>query len=67
MSETFYRTFSEKHLTGFGGARRVRVERSRFALLMRYAKPPGRFLEIGPGQGAIAALAVQAGWEVLCH
>jgi SAM-dependent methyltransferase len=63
MADTFYRTFSEKRLTAAGGARRGRIERARLALLMRYAKPPGHLLEIGPGQGTLAALAVGAGWQ----
>jgi SAM-dependent methyltransferase len=63
MTDTFYRTFSEKHLTGVGEARRGRIERARLALLMRHAAPPGRLLEIGPGQGSLAALAVEAGWQ----
>jgi len=30
---------------------------------MRHIQPPGRFLEIGPGQGTLAALAVAANWD----
>jgi SAM-dependent methyltransferase len=63
MTDTFYRTFSEKQLTSLGSARRTRIERSRLALLAQYASPPGPMLEIGPGQGTLAALAIQAGWE----
>ena len=63
MTDTFYRTFSEKKLTSLGGARRTRIERSRLAILAQYASPPGPMLEIGPGQGTLAALAIQAGWE----
>ena len=63
MSDTFYRTFSEKKLTSLGGARRTRVERARLGILARHATPPGPMLEIGPGQGTLAALAIQAGWE----
>jgi SAM-dependent methyltransferase len=63
VTDTFYRTFSEKQLTGLGGARRGRIERTRMALLLRYRQPPGRMLEIGPGQGTLAALAVEAGWQ----
>lgn len=59
----FYRTFSEKELTRFGGARRGRIEQARFALATRGAPPPGDFLEVGPGQGAIADLAVHAGYR----
>ena len=65
MAGTFYRWFSDrqKELTGFGRARRGRTERSRLGLLMRHATPPGDFLEIGPGQGSLARLAVSAGWR----
>ncbi len=63
MSDTFYRTYSEKQLTGLGGARRTRVEQSRLALLARHTQPPGPMLEIGPGQGTLAAQAVEAGWD----
>jgi SAM-dependent methyltransferase len=63
LTDTFYRTFSEKKLTALGGARRTRIERSRLALLAQYASPPGPMLEIGPGQGTLAALAIQAGWQ----
>ena len=63
MTDTFYRTFSEKKLTSLGGARRTRVERARLGILARHATPPGPMLEIGPGQGTLAALAIQAGWE----
>jgi len=58
----FYRTFSEKRLTRTGEARRHRIERARLDQVMRYARPPGRLLEIGPGQGGIARLARDAGW-----
>jgi SAM-dependent methyltransferase len=63
QADTFYRTFSEKQLTSLGGARRGRIERSRLALLMQYASPPGPMLEIGPGHGTLAALAITAGWR----
>jgi len=63
MAEGFYRTFSEKQLTKFGGARRGRIERARLQLLMKHVSPPGPMLEIGPGQGTLAALAIQAGWH----
>jgi SAM-dependent methyltransferase len=63
VTDTFYRTFSEKRLTGPGAARRARVERSRLDLLMRHIRPPGDLLEIGPGNGTLAALAVEAGWQ----
>ena len=58
----FYRTFSEKKLTRAGGARRDRIERARLGMVMRHIEPPGRMLEIGPGQGGIAILAREAGW-----
>ena len=63
MADTFYRTFSEKQLTGLGGARRGKIERSRLSLLATYAQPPGPMLEIGPGHGTLAAQAVEAGWR----
>jgi SAM-dependent methyltransferase len=65
MPATFYRWFSDrqKELTGFGRARRARTERSRLGLLMRHASPPGDFLEIGPGHGTLAEMAVAAGWR----
>ena len=61
--DTFYKTFSEKQLTSLGGARRGRIERGRLALLMKYASPPGPLLEVGPGHGSLAALAIEAGWK----
>jgi SAM-dependent methyltransferase len=61
-SDTFYRWFSERKLTGPGAARRRRIEESRLALVMRYAQPPGDLLEIGPGHGSLARAAVTAGW-----
>ena len=63
MSGRFYRAFSEKRLTRFGTHRRSRVEQSRLALVMQYVDGPSRMLEIGPGQGTLAALAVSAGWQ----
>lgn len=65
MSETFYRDFSErqKTVTDFGRARRGRTERSRLGLLMQHATPPGDMLEIGPGKGSLALLAIDAGWR----
>jgi SAM-dependent methyltransferase len=30
---------------------------------MQYGKPPGDMLEIGPGKGSLALLAVEAGWR----
>lgn len=61
--QTFYKTFSEKKLTGFGTGRRARIERHRLALLQRFASPPGAFFEIGPGHGTLGELAVAAGWQ----
>ncbi len=58
----FYRTFSEKRLTRSGEARRDRIERTRLGQVMRFRQPPGKLLEIGPGQGGIARLAKDAGW-----
>lgn len=63
MPGTFYRWFSQRRLTKFGSARRGRIERSRLALLQRHTPPPGDLLEIGPGQGSLAAGAVTAGWR----
>jgi SAM-dependent methyltransferase len=62
MSDRFYRTFSEKQLTGAGAARRSGIERSRLGILTQHAGRPGRMLEIGPGHGTLAALAVAGGW-----
>jgi SAM-dependent methyltransferase len=61
--QTFYKTFSEKQLTGFGTGRRSRIERHRLGLLQRFAAPPGAFFEIGPGHGTLGELAVAAGWD----
>jgi SAM-dependent methyltransferase len=63
MPGTFYRWFSERRLTKFGSARRGRIERSRLALLQTHTAPPGDLLEIGPGDGSLAAGAVAAGWR----
>jgi SAM-dependent methyltransferase len=63
MTDTFYRTFSEKQLTSLGGARRGKIERSRLDLLMQHAQPPGPMLEIGPGHGTLAVQAVERGWK----
>ena len=64
MAGTFYRWVSDrqKELTTFGRARRGRTERSRLALLMKYARP-GQMLEIGPGHGTLALGAIEAGWR----
>jgi SAM-dependent methyltransferase len=65
MPATFYRWFSDrqKEVTSFGRARRSRTERSRLGLLMRHRPAPGDMLEIGPGKGTLALLAVDAGWR----
>jgi SAM-dependent methyltransferase len=59
----FYRTFSEKKLTGYGGARRGKIESSRFSMARAAVPAPADFLEIGPGQGAISELAREAGYR----
>lgn len=59
----FYRTFSEKKLTGAGAARRSRIEQARFEMVSSVTKAPADFLEVGPGQGAIADLAREAGYR----
>ncbi|HTV00732.1 MAG TPA: class I SAM-dependent methyltransferase, partial [Luteitalea sp.] len=61
--DTFYKSFSEKQLTGFGTARRSRIERTRLGLLHTAIQPPGRFVEVGPGRGTLGELAVAAGWD----
>ena len=65
VADHFYRDFSERQrrLTGFGRARRSRTEQGRLRLLMQHAQPPGDLLEIGPGHGTLAELAVAAGWQ----
>jgi SAM-dependent methyltransferase len=63
MPDRFYRTFSEKQLTNAGAARRSKIEQARLGLLGRHAGKPGRMLEIGPGHGTLADLAVAAGWD----
>ena len=65
MSEpsTFYKSFSEKKLTGYGSARRGRIEQHRLSLLHRFAAPPGDMVEVGPGHGTLAEQAVVAGWN----
>jgi SAM-dependent methyltransferase len=59
----FYRTFSEKKLTKFGGARRGRIEQARFGAVRKLVPAPADFLEVGPGQGAISELAREAGYR----
>ena len=60
---TFYKTFSEKKLTGYGSSRRGRIERHRLGLLHRFAPAPGDMVEVGPGHGSLAEQAVDAGWR----
>jgi len=62
MADDFYKWFSERRLTRFGGARRLRIERGRLALLARYATPPGDLLEIGPGVGSLVEPFTAMGW-----
>ena len=57
----FYRTFSEKQLTAQGAARRSRIEQARFAMATDGLARALDMLEVGPGQGAIADLAREAG------
>lgn len=59
----FYRTFSEKKLTGAGAARRGRIEQARFDMVASVAPAPADFIEVGPGQGAIAELAREHGYR----
>jgi SAM-dependent methyltransferase len=63
VPDTFYRSFADKQLTGYGAERRRRIERSRLALLERHRQPPGDLLEIGPGEGGIARAAGANGWR----
>jgi SAM-dependent methyltransferase len=60
---TFYKSFSEKKLTGYGGARRGRIEQHRLSLLHRFVAPPGNMVEVGPGHGTLAERAVAGGWR----
>ena len=59
----FYRTFSEKKLTGAGAARRGRIEQARFNMVATVTSAPADFIEVGPGQGAIAELAREHGYR----
>ena len=63
MADDFYKWFSERRLTRFGGARRQRIERGRLALLARHASPPGDLLEIGPGAGSLVEPITAMGWR----
>lgn len=62
-ADTFYRTFSEKQLTAYGGARRGRIEAARFRQATGGCPAPADVLEVGPGQGAVAELARAAGYR----
>jgi SAM-dependent methyltransferase len=59
----FYRSFASKTLTTPGARRRSRIETHRLAALHRHRRPPGDFVEIGPGQGTLARAAIAAGWR----
>lgn len=61
--DTFYKSFSEKRLTGYGAGRRTRIEQHRLGLLQRFRQAPGDMVEIGPGHGSLAEQAVAAGWR----
>jgi hypothetical protein len=63
QQDTFYKSFSEKKLTGYGSGRRSRIEQHRLALLHRYKPAPGDMVEVGPGHGTLAEQAVAAGWR----
>ncbi len=63
MANDFYKWFSERKLTKFGGARRLRIERSRLDLLARYAAPGGDVLEVGPGVGSLVDPMRLRGWR----
>ena len=63
MANDFYKWFSERRLTRFGGARRLRIERSRLALLARHATPGGDLLEVGPGVGSLVEPIRSMGWR----
>ncbi|MDP3716791.1 MAG: class I SAM-dependent methyltransferase [Acidobacteriota bacterium] len=62
-SSSFYKSFSEKQLTGYGSGRRTRIERHRLNLLGRFVPPPGDMVEVGPGHGTLAEQAIGAGWS----
>lgn len=63
MATDFYKWFSERRLTRFGGARRQRIERSRLALLARHAAARGDLLEVGPGVGTLVEPITAMGWR----
>mgnify|MGYP003482733687 CR=1 FL=1 len=49
QQDTFYKSFSEKKLTGYGSGRRSRIEQQPLALLQRFKPAPGDMVEVGPG------------------
>ena len=61
--DQFYKSFSEKQLTGYGAARRGKIERSRLAILHSHIQPPAEMMEVGPGHGTLAEQAVAVGWR----
>ncbi|MFN7978920.1 MAG: class I SAM-dependent methyltransferase [Vicinamibacterales bacterium] len=63
QQDTFYKSFSEKKLTGYGSGRRSRIEQHRLSLLQRFKPAPGDMVEVGPGHGTLAEQAVAAGWR----
>ena len=63
MAGGFYRWFTQRRLTRFGSARKGRTERRRLRLLMQHAERPGTMLEVGPGHGSFAGVALAAGWR----
>jgi len=63
MSSTFYRWFSDRQLTRFGQARRDRIQGFRLSLLHKHRCAPGDIVEIGPGTGGFAKLAISSGWS----
>lgn len=63
QQDTFYKSFSEKKLTGYGSGRRSRIEQHRLSLLHRFKSAPGDMVEVGPGHGTLAEQAVAAAWR----
>jgi SAM-dependent methyltransferase len=63
MANDFYKWFSERKLTKFGGARRLRIERSRLAVLAQHAAPGGDLIEVGPGVGSLVDPIRAMGWR----